>query len=373
MTFQADLYDSFGQSAESESRYQEALAIYEQHPEPLSEATTLVNYAGLMARLNRGGEARSLLERAREIATAFSDERPNRLLIVLDNNLGRTYQDIGDNKVARSYYEQAREMAQALGERLQYAQALENIGVIDSYEGNTPRANESFEEALAIYRQLENRDREVQVLFNLYSNYSMFGDPAAGDTVSELLALLQEYHIDREVESGILLGILIQDIGKTSDLITYRERLQQLRTFYEELEEPIGLGRSHQKLANVEQSLGNSDEMIRHAREAEKYVDDIPLPTRLLVHSDLGFFLLSDSAEDAITHFHKAFDLAENYGPGQQRNLALVINLSTIMYASELDCSTHLEKARTVVRDSDDAEIRVQFQGIVDALSPICD
>jgi len=373
LTFQADIYDSFGESQEAESRYQEALAIYATHPAPLQEAGALVNYAGLLARLNRGEEARELLERAREIAEGFADEGPHQLLGVLYNNLGKIYQDIGENDAALAYYEQSKEVSLALGERLLYAQAVENMGVIYGFSGDFVRAIENFEEALAIYREFENRDREVQTLYNLYSIYTALGDPSTSEIVSELLALLKEHNIDRQVESGVLFGILIQDITETSELVSYRERLQQLRRFYEGLDEPIGLGRSYLKLANVEQSLGNLDEMVRYAREAEKYVDEIPLPLRFTVHTDLGFFLLMDSPEDALNHFHKAFDLAENYGVSQQRSLAFVINLYTMIYAQEIDCASHLDKAQTVVSATDDAEIRAQFQGVIDVLSLICE
>jgi tetratricopeptide (TPR) repeat protein len=372
IAFQADIHDSYGESGEAEIRYEEALAIYAKHPDPLREADTLVNYAGLLARLNRGEEARELSERAREVAEGFADEGPHELLAVLYNNLARTYQDIGENDVALDYYEQAKAVSQALGERLLYAQAVQNIGVIYGFSGDLNRAIENSEEALAIYREYANRDREVQTLFNLYAIYTALGDASASESVSQLLTLLQEHNIDQEVESGVLFGILIYDITETSELVSYRERLQQLRRFYERLDEPIGLGRSHHKLASVEQILGNADEMVRHAREAEKYVDEIPLPLRFTVHSDLGFFLLEDSAEDALDHFNRAFDLAEGFGVAQQRTLALIINLNTTTYARQIDCASHLQRAQTIVRVTDDAQIRAQFQGIIDVLSPIC-
>jgi tetratricopeptide (TPR) repeat protein len=372
LAFQADIHDSYGESDQAEIRYKEALAIYAKHPDPLQEAETLVNYAGLLARLNRGEEARELSERARELAEGFADEGPHELVAVLYNNLARTYQDIGEYDVALSYYEQSKNVSEALGERLMYAQAVENIGVIYGFSGDYVGALDNLTEALAIYREFENRDREVQTLFNLYAIYTALGDPSASETVSQLLALLQEYNIDREVESGVLFGILTADIAETSDLIAYRERLQQLRRFYEGLNEPIGLGRSHHKLAGVEQLLGNTDEMVRHAREAEKYVDEIPLPLRFTIHSDLGFFLLTDSPEDGLDHFNKAFDLAEGFGVAQQRTLAMIINLFTTTHAQEIDCASHLQRARAVVSRTDDAEIRAQFQGIIDVLSPIC-
>lgn len=369
LTFQADIYDLFGESEKAEILYEEALSIYENHPAPLQEAGTLVNYAGLLARLNKGEKARELSERAREIAEGYADEGPNQILSVIYNNLGRTYQDIGENDVALSYYEKSRDVSQALGDRLQYAQAVENIGVIYSFLGDSLQAIKNFEEALAIYSEYENRDREVQTLFNLYS----ISDLSASENVSKILTLLQEHNIDREVEANVLFGIQVQDITETLELISYRERLWQLRQFYTENNEPIGLGRSNQKLASVEQKLGNFDEMVRYAREAEKYVAEIPLPLRFTVHTDLGFFLLEDNLEDALNHFYKAFELAENYGVYQQRPLAILLNLYITFYAQEIDCGSHLDRAKITVRNTGDAEIRSQFQGIIDVLRPICE
>ncbi len=71
LAFQADIHDSYGESAEAEDRYKEALAIYAKHPDPLPEADTLVNYAGLLARLNRGEEARAVLARSRDCRVLF--------------------------------------------------------------------------------------------------------------------------------------------------------------------------------------------------------------------------------------------------------------------------------------------------------------
>jgi len=58
------------------------------------------------------------------------------------------------------------------------------------------------------------------------------------------LELLENYSIDQETEAGILFGIIVQDIGSQAELITYRERLMQLKIFYEQPNEPIGLGHS---------------------------------------------------------------------------------------------------------------------------------
>jgi tetratricopeptide (TPR) repeat protein len=377
LTFQADIYDQvFGETEEAEIRYKQALSIYRNHPDPLREAATLVNYGGMLAKLNRGEEARNQLEQAREIGEEYADEGPNLLVGVLHNNLGRVYQDIGDNDTALYYYQESRKTFRELGEQLLYAEAVENIGGIHGFLGDGDRAIKSLEEALAIYRESKNRDREAQALFNLYAISRADDLPLASESVSEILTLLQEYNIDQEVESSILFGILLHDIGDEAWRLVYRERLHQLRRFYERRDDPVGLGRAHQKLANVEQLLGNLDQMVAHAREAEKYVNEIQLPLRISVHSDLGFFLVYhqalDSPEDALGHFYKAFDLARNYDVVLQRRLAGVIYLYTTQYVQDIECDKHLSKARSVVNSTNDAEIRGQFQEILDILNPLC-
>lgn len=373
LTFQADIYDeAFGDLEKAEILYLQALNIYANHPDPLQEASTLVNYATTLVQLNRGQEARKLLERAREIAEGYAQEGPHQLLGVLYLNLGKVYQDIGENDNALLYYQQSRDVFKALGDELAYAQAVENIGVLHGFLGDEEQVRANIEEAISIYRKFGNRDREVQALFNLYSSYSIASDPRVSEILANMFRLLQEYNINHEVESAILFGVLVQDIGEADDLIVYRERLNQLRRFYEGQDNLADLGRAEQKLANVEQILGNFDEMVAHAREAEKYVDEIQLPLRISVHSDLGFFLVLTSPEDGLSHFLKAFDLAGNYDVTQQQSLALVINLYTIINAQHIDCAKHLSKARNVVKSTTDSEIRSQFQGIVDALSPMC-
>lgn len=366
-TTQADIYDSFGESETARNYYQEALFIYSQHPDPLEEAETIINYAGLLVRLNQIQEARNQLERAREILESYAGEGPHQSLGVLYGVIGMVYQDTGDLSNALTYYEKASDVFEALEDSIHYAQAIENRGIVriwlDDFEGVS-----DISEAWEIYRELENRDYEVKALFNLYSILGPLGDPSITDLVEEILYMLDNYSIDQEIEAGILFGILVQDIGDPAELIIYRERLQQLKVFYEQRDEPIGLGRSLVKLANVEQNLGNFDKMEEYAREAEVYTDQIPLALRISYHSDLGFFLVIDYPEDGLDHFFQAFDAAQGFPIERQRNLALYINTFISLSLEEIDHDKYLRKAQQVLRTTDDAEIRRLFQEIVDSL-----
>jgi hypothetical protein len=179
----------------------------------------------------------------------------------------------------------------------------------------------------------------------------------------EILSILDSHNIDQETEAEILFGLLLQDIGDREDLLVYRSRLQQLHRFYQDLQEPYGMGRSLQVLAGVEQLLGNNDKAVEYARAAEAYSGYIPLPVSIGFHTNLGFYLLlSDDPGDGINHFLEAFDLAETVSVDQQRSLAIVINLYAGIYADQLDAEKYCTKARNVAGTTDDPEIERLFE-----------
>jgi len=367
-TVQADIQDEIGESEAAEQLYQEALAIYEQHPDPLNEAKTQLNYGGYLLRVGQREEALNLIERAREILEVYGGEGPHEALAVVYNNLGRVYQEIGDFDRAYEHFGKAGQIAEQLGDRLLSAQATENKGLAMIWSGD-PKGVIALLKARADYRDLENRDLEVQALYHLYSAYTALGDARAPDMVDEILAILDSHNIDQETEAEILLGLLIKDIGDQADLIVYRGRLQQLQRFYEEREEPIGEGRSLLALAGVEQALGNFDKMIEYARAAEAYSDHIPLPVSIPYHNNLGFYLLlSENPEDGIDHWLQAFDLAGTVSVDQQRGPAIVINLYLGIYADQVDAVKYCTKAQRVLESATDPEIRRLFQEIADLL-----
>ena len=371
-TSQADIYDALGESELAESLYEEALSIFSQHPDPLLEAKTQVNYGGLLLRLARREEALNQIGRAREILEAYSGQDPHESLGVLYNNLGKAYQDMGDLPSALEYYGKAVQIFEVIGEDLLYAQARENRGLVWIWLGDS-KGEQDLLEALKIYRAAQNRDHEAQTLFNLYSITTARNDPSASSMIEEIMALVAAHNIDQEIEAGILFGILVQDIGDQTDLIVYRERLRQLKVFYEQREESIGLGRSLLKLAEVEQAMGNWSRLEEYAREAEAYAGYIPLPLSIQFHSDLGFYLIGSNPEDGLDHFLEAFDLAGTVSVDQQRSLAIVIHLYLATHADTVDHEKYRGKAQNIIETTEDPEIQRMFQEIVDLLTPTRD
>ncbi len=277
---------------------------------------------------------------------------------------------MGDYTNALKYYGKAAEIFAGIGERMLYAQARENIGIIHVWQGSG--GEEDIQGALETYRELGNHDQVAKTLFNLYSVYSKAGDSSAENMVQKILSLLEEHNIDQDIEAGILLGILPQDVGNKTSLIVFRERLQQLRAFYEERNESIGLGRSLLQLARVEQKLGNFRRMRQYAKGAEAYADRIPLPLRISFHSDLGFFLFRpENPEEGMDHFWQAFDLAEGVAVDQQSNLITVIQPMIIQAADSIDREKQRRKVQRVLENTEDTDILRICQEILNFLTPI--
>ena len=369
-TFQADIYDLFGELERAAALYEEALAIFSQHPQPLAEAQTQVNYGTLLLRLGANEEARNWFERAREIMDAFSGEGSHELLGVLYNDLGKAYQDLGDLENALKYYRLAEDVFADVGEPLQSAVVKENIGLIYGFQGQTSTAIEAVEQALVTYRQYHNADHEVKALYNLYSLYGAANDPKASQMISAILSVMELNNIDQETEASVLFGILPQDIATDHAMLaTYRERLVQLKAFYEERGEPVNLGRALLSLADVEQKLGDTASMVRYARAAEAYVDRIPLPARINSLTNLAFYLWDDDPQSSFDYLLEAFDLAETTGNTQQQSvMAMSVGKLVLDHAEDLESKRCSERVQHIAEVTQSPEIREMFQMIADYL-----
>lgn len=358
-TFQADLLVNLGESQAAETRYHEALELYGRFPDPLHEANARVNYGGLLLRLNRAQEARNAFQSAREVLRSVGGGQQSEALGVVLNNIAEAYVRAGDSTSALPAYQEALHVFQALGERYRIAQVTENIALIRIREKGDPGGREMLHQALAIYREIGNHDHEVQTLFNLYASDPTRSDKQGRAAVREILALLDAHQIDQRIQAGVLFGILVQDIGTQQELITYRERLRQLKNFYEQRHTREGIGRALLRLAGVEQRLGNPSSMRALAAEAAEYAKDIPLPARISFHSDLGFYLFDPSdPEPGLDQFWSAFDLSAAASVEHQRMILTTIGAMLAQAGPKLDRDKQRNKLRAVRDNSSDAGLR---------------
>lgn len=368
-TFQGDIYDSLGESGISESYYQAAVDIYKKHPDPMKEVNTQINYGTLLIRLGRAEEAMSLLKRAQEIIESNSQTRDSDQMGVLYVNFGKISQDNGDLDQAFEYYQKAEAIFAETEDLLRQAIVIENQGTIKGFQKKDAEALALFQKAGEIYRSLGNMDQLVQNLYNQSVMYSSLNDETRREVLKEIFSILQNENIDQTIESGVLLGILPQDLDERADLIIFRERMLNLRDFYEKRQEPGNLVQCLLKLADIERVLGNYDGMVAYAKEAEPYLEQIPtLQLKLLGHMNLGFFLIVDIPEKGLDHFFAAFDLAESVGPDAQLGFAQRIQFFISEYSQEINRQKYIERSQAIIDRSNDANIKAIFEQIIETL-----
>lgn len=367
-TKQGDVHDALGDAKASERRYQEALELYSRHPEPLAEARTLVNYAGLLIHVGRTEEARNRLSQAREIVDAFSRGEPTPLLGVLETNLARIDQETGNAQSAFARHRKAAAIFAASEERLQEAQARENLAILGAQAGAVQEAIAVLDTVLPIYRELENRDLEANALYERY--VLLEADVDRNAALRQLLDLLERYNIDQAAQTRILLGILPQEVGGRLELMVFRERLRQLNTFLAEGGPKADLGQSFLQLARISYLLEDNEGAMRFARKAEPYANAVPMPARSVFNWEVGRVLLDTGEPGAgLEHYWTAYDLEAGTQasafPGRQYAKALLIEGVILDHWDSLDPSRQLAQARAALRHTEDQLARETLSGLV--------
>ena len=153
-------------------------------------------------------------------------------------------------------YEAALAGYRELGDRADEANTLNNIGNVYGLLGNYPAAMESYEESLALKRELGNRAGEANTLGNIGNVYQSLGNyPAAMESYEESLALKRELG-DRAGEANTLgnIGIVYRLLGNyPAAMESYEESLALMRELGDRAGEAITLG----NIGNVYGLLGN--------------------------------------------------------------------------------------------------------------------
>ncbi len=359
----ADSYDILGEQSTAEEGYEAALKIFDQHPYPRSEVATLLNYAGLLLRLDRREEGSRLLNRARSLLESFGTDSSTGSWGVLENNMGYLDQVRGAFDEAQAHYRRALEHFESIEDKLGVAQASENIAIVEAFSGGDPLP--TFEIVLEIYRDLKNISQQVQTLFNIYSVLSSRFDPAAPERAAELLTLLENQEIDVEVQSRILTGLAVVDIPDARDLRVLREKLIDLKRVVESSDDKVELGRLLLQLARVDLQLDNGRQAVDWSGQAAEYVDEIPMPERVAFLSGLAqphLFGDDGSPSRGMEYMWDSFDLVVDFELDTQAQQADLIVRSLLIVEERLDPE---DQRVALIRAADratDAEARDKFQ-----------
>ena len=369
VTMEADIHDAMGDSALAIARYQEALEILQSNPHPHLHAKTLVGYATVLHRQGKLQEAKIYRGQAREMLEAGDSSRAEHLLAVLMNNRGMWLQQLGNYEGARVLFEEALAYFKAQEDAYYYAQAMENLGNVQGFAGE--HAPELLREALEIFREKKDYSMVVKTLFNLYSTPTAPpSSPEQPDHIlQEIFSILEHHNLDQQTEAYVLSGILIQDVHDEQQLMYIQERLLALEQFQKERHDRQGLGRTYLQLASIQQRRRNLSGMRMYARQAEPYVEAIPLPARITALMNLGFYLSGeDEYEKSIGYFWKSFDHAVAVNVDMAKNILVPLGLKLEEFRDLIDPTEHRPKVEYVLEHYHHPEIQDQAQAMLKTL-----
>lgn len=159
------LYDWLGEKEKALEHYTQALEIFRAAKDRNLEATALNNLAGF--HLNTLKDSKTALDyytRSLEIRRALG--QPVEIAIVLDN-IGQLYDLSGEPRKALDYHRQALEIRRATGHRIGEAASLNNLGAAYHSLGELQAALDFFNQALRLHRTMRNRVMEMATLFGM--------------------------------------------------------------------------------------------------------------------------------------------------------------------------------------------------------------
>jgi CHAT domain-containing protein len=193
--------------------YEKALQLWRVDQNREQQGTTLYRLGWVHQSLEEYEAARSCFEQA----LTFLDGRGDAPIVL--NRLGLVSVSLGDFKTAQALYQRA----QSTGDFSTKAGALNNLGALYRQQGESQRAKESIERALALYRQLGYRSSVASTLINLSGLYLDLGELLNALQAGKEALEIQQSRGDGsgEAESLARLGMAFNRIGWRSTALGF--------------------------------------------------------------------------------------------------------------------------------------------------------
>jgi CHAT domain-containing protein/tetratricopeptide (TPR) repeat protein len=226
------------------------------------EAKTLSSIGDLYRQIGEERKALEYYNQALGLQRETADKRAEAISL---NDLGSVYSYLGNRRKALDYFFQALQLAQALDDRAGEATILNNIGQVYHDLGQTQKALENFEEALSRKRALRDREGEAVVLNNFGAIYRSLGkEQSALDYFNQALALEYESGEQRGQVSALNnIGGVYQDLADSQRALDYYNRALLL-------ERPMGERRGEAATLN---NIGGVNEEEGKEKEALQYYE----------------------------------------------------------------------------------------------------
>ncbi|MBP0016786.1 MAG: CHAT domain-containing protein [Cyanobacteria bacterium SBLK] len=249
-------------------------------------------------------------------------------------------------------------LAQSREDRTREADRLLAQGIQQFKTRQFHEATRSWENALAIYRAISDRDGEGKILNNLGIIYKVLREyPRAIDAYEQSLAIFLELG-DRAGEGRSLgnLGNLYTLTGEYAKAIDFRERSLAI---FREIGDRDGEGKTLNNLGNLYRSLGRYSqalEALERSLSIFQAIGDRPGESAARKNSGVVYYLLGEYAR-AIDDYESALSIAREIGDIAEEG-TLLNNLGTVYqdlekYETALD---YYKRALAIARNTNNRE-----------------
>ena len=164
-----DLYSKLNDSSRALENYEEALTLHRELKNRGDEANVLAHLGTIHTSQNNLTEALGYLNQALQIAETNPTLNIPRIQAYTLIGLGDVYRLQGKPADALSCFERAHKLAESVGDRQQESDAQQKMGETYVALRQLPKAQESYDKALALRRRLEDKLGEATTLYHIGS------------------------------------------------------------------------------------------------------------------------------------------------------------------------------------------------------------
>ncbi|HEY2559263.1 MAG TPA: tetratricopeptide repeat protein [Caldimonas sp.] len=217
----------YGDPAQAYSRFEAALALYEQLDDRAHQGVLLADLANLQMEQGQTAEARVSYERALSLHREVGNPAAGAVAL---GNLGTLLHELGHHQEARLAYEQALAIHREAGNRLQEAITLCNMGILSSQRGDADLAASHYRDSLAIHREIGNRRGEGVVLGTMGKLYHELAQHEQAREHYQRALLIHREIGNQRFEAGVEanLAMLSTLQGDLASAMSSLERSEQL-------------------------------------------------------------------------------------------------------------------------------------------------
>jgi CHAT domain-containing protein/uncharacterized protein HemY len=260
-----------GQCEAAIGSYQQALNIYRDIKDRLSEGNTLGNLGKTYESLGKYDEAIASHSQSLAIAQEIGDRRGEAESQI---NLGVVYRARGNYAKAIAYHEQSLVITREIGDRRGEGSSLGNLGMNYYAQGDYVKAIDYHQQRLVIAREIKDRQGEGNAMGNLGNAYRSQGNYAKAIEYQEKrLAITREIkEIRGEGQALGFLGLVYRALGDYPKSIDY---YQQSLAIAIKINDRLSKAKSLGYLGNAYYDLGNYNEAIKYHQSSLEAAQEI--------------------------------------------------------------------------------------------------